>query len=385
MRRILSLFTRKHRSGLLTVTVVIGLSFQHAMAQPEGGMPPSEVAAITVSRVTVPASFEYVGQTAGSREIEVRARVNGILQKRHFAEGSRVAQGQPLFSLDSAMFEVAVAAAEAMREGAEARVAQAQRNLARVKPMFLANVASQKDFDDAVSNESIAAADLKAVLAKLNEAKLNLSYSHVLAPLRGTVGRALKQEGAYISGPDVLLTTVIQSDPMYVLFGVSDEERLKIAREVDAGRLVLPRNGQFIATVKLADGRIYEKTGKLSFSDVRVSGGTSTSETRAELPNPTGVLRPGQFVRVALTGAKRPNIIQVPQRAVLQGPQGRFVYVVNAQNQAESRTVVVGEWLGDNWLVESGLNVGDKVIVDGVMKIGPGAPVRIAENNASKR
>ena len=181
-----------------------------------------------------------------------------------------------------------------------------------------------------------------------------------------------------MSGPDVLLTTVSQIDPIYVLFGVSDEERLKLARETDAGRLTLPKDGQFEVTVKLADGSVHGEAGKLNFSDVRVSGNTGTSEARAELPNPGGLLHPGQFVRVTLKGAQRPGAIMVPQRAVLEGPKGKFVYVVNSESRAEPRPVELGDWQGNAWIVTAGLNPGDKVIVDGVMKIGPGAPVSIA-------
>lgn len=369
--------------SMLTLSVLVG-ACKPSGSQPHGGMPPPEVAVMTIAPVAVPATFEYVGQTAGSREVEVRARVTGILQKRNFVEGERVTQGQSLFSLDPAPFQSALAAADAERAGAEARLTQAKHNAGRLKPLYAAKAASQKEYDDAVSAEAIADAELKAARAKLDDAKLKLGYTRVIAPLSGIAGRALRSEGSYITGPDVLLTSVSQIDPMYVLFGISDEERLKLKREVDAGRLTLPQDGQFAVTVKLADGRIYDKTGKLNFSDVRISGDTGTSETRAELPNPASVLRPGQFVRVKLTGAQRPNAILVPQRAVLQGPQGRFVYVVNAQNQAEPRPITVGDWSGESWLIESGLQAGDKVIVDGVMKIGPGAPVRIADPNAAQ-
>jgi membrane fusion protein (multidrug efflux system) len=367
----------------LTLSVLIG-GCKPSGSQPHGGMPPPEVAVIAIAPVSVPATFEYVGQTAGSREVEVRARVTGILQKRNFVEGERVNQGQSLFTLDPAPFQSALAVADAELAGAEARLTQAQHNAARLKPLYAAKAASQKEYDDAVSAEAIADAELKRARAKLGEAKLNLAYAKVIAPVSGIAGRALRSEGNYVSGPDVLLTSLIQADPMYVLFGITDEERLKLKREVDAGRLTLPKDGQFEVTVKLADGRLFDQTGKLNFSDVRVSSETGTSETRAELPNPANVLRPGQFVRVTLTGAQRPNAILVPQRAVLQGPQGRFVYVVNAQNQAESRPVVVGDWSGDSWLIDRGLQAGDKVIVDGVMKIGPGAPVRIAQPSAAK-
>lgn len=363
---------------LLAATLLQGCGEAKHGNAPPGGMPPAEVSVIEITPRSVPATFEYVGQTAGSREVEVRARVTGILQKRNYREGGSVRQGQSLFTLDQVPFENALARAEAELAGAEARLAQAQRNAARLKPLYAAKAASQKEYEDAVSAEAIAIADLKAQRTRLAEARLNLRYTRVEAPVSGIAGRAQRSEGNYISGPDALLTTVVQIDPMYVLFGISDEERLKLAREVAAGRLTLPQDEKFTVTIKLADGRIYDKSGQLNFSGVRISGDTGTSEARAVLPNPAQLLHPGQFVRVILSGAQRPNAILVPQRAVLQGPQGRFVYVLNAQSKAELRPVEVGDWSGDAWLMNKGLQAGDLVIVDGVMKIGPGAPVRRA-------
>ncbi len=363
-------------ASIAIVSVLLG-GCEQAASQPQGHVPP-EVAVVAVQAQSVPATFEYVGQIAGSREVEVRARVTGIVLKRNYREGRPVAQGQSMFTIDPAPFEVAVARAEAALASAEARLAQTQRNSARLKPLFEARAASQKDYDDAVSAEQIAEAEVKTARANLAGARLNLGYTRVEAPVTGIAGRVMRSEGNYVSGAEVLLTTVSQIDPIYVLFGVSDEERLKLAREADAGRLTLPKDGEFEVTVKLADGSVYSKAGKLNFSDVRVSGNTGTSEARAELPNPDGILRPGQFARVTLRGAQRPGAIMVPQRAVLEGPKGKFVYVVNSESKAEPRPVELGDWQGNSWIVTAGLNAGDKVIVDGVMKIGPGAPVTVA-------
>ena len=370
---------------------------QPAGSQPHGGMPPPEVNVLTVAPQTLPQSFEYTGQTAGSREVEVRARVTGILQKRSYVEGGRVAEGQSLYTIDPAPFDLALASAEAgvasadaAVVSAEARLAQARRNGARMKPLFEAKAASQKDYDDAVSAEQVADADLKAARAKaleararVNEARLNLKYTRVESPVSGIIGRSQRPEGTLVSGPDVLLATVTQTDPVYVYFGVSDSEHLRMQRDVNEKRLVLPKDGRFDVSVTLADGSIYARTGRLSFSDVRVSGATGTAESRAELPNPGGVLRPGQFVRVMLRGATRPGAIAVPQRAVLEGPKGKFVYLVNAESRIEPRPVEVGEWAGGAWIVNSGLKEGDRVVIDGLMKIGPGAPVRVADPKAA--
>ena len=357
---------------------------ERADSQPQNGMPPPEVTVLTVEPRDVAATFEYTGQTAGRREVEVRARVTGILLKRNYREGDAVAAGQSLFTVDPAPFEAAFARARADVASAEARQEQARRNAARLEPLFAAKAVSQKEYDDATSAEAIAAADLKAAQARLTEARLSLDYTRVASPIAGIAGRALRSEGNYVSGPDVLLTTVTQINPIYVLFGISDEERLKLNREAEAGRLTLPKDGRFEVSVKLAEGSMYQESGKLTFSDVRISGTTGTSEARAELPNPAGLLRPGQFVRVILKGAQRPNAILVPQRSVLEGPKGKFVYVVSAEGKAEPRPVELGNWHENDWIVTAGLAPGDKVIVDGVMKIGPGAPVRVADLNAPK-
>jgi len=347
-----------------------------------GGMPAPQVSVVTIEAKTLPATFEYTGQTLGSREIEVRARVTGILLSRNFVEGGAVKKGQSLFTIDPAPFAAAAARAEADVAGADARLAQARKNAARLKPLYEDKAVSQKEYDDSVSAEAIADADLKAARARLTEANLNLLYTKVESPASGIAGRAQRSEGSLVSGPDVLLTSVTQVDPIWVSFGVPDSELLKINAERDAGRLQAPQGGSYDVTLKLADGTTYSQPGKLNFSDVRISGATGTSEWRAELPNPKGVLRPGQFVRVTLKGAVRPNAITVPQRAVLEGPQGKFVYVLGEGSKAEPRPVQVGEWYGEDWIIQSGLKPGDKVIVDGVARIfAPGTPVQVAEPN----
>ncbi|HUQ24258.1 MAG TPA: efflux RND transporter periplasmic adaptor subunit [Burkholderiales bacterium] len=350
-----------------------------AKGGPPGGMPPPEVNAMTVAPKAIPVAFEYVGQTTGSREVEVRARVTGILQKRNFEEGGPVKKGQSLFTIDAAPFEALVTRAQADVAAAEARLEQARRNAARFKPLYAEKAVSQKDYDDAVSAEQIGNADVKAARARLSEARLNLGYTKVEAPVAGAAGRALRSEGSLVSGPDVLLTTVVQLDPIWVNFGIADNEAARLQKEIQAGRLAMPKDGRFEVALVLADGTPYNHTGLLNFTDVRISATTGTRESRAEVPNPDGLLRPGQFVRVVLRGATYPNSVTVPQRAVLEGPQGKFVYVVNEKSAAEPRPVQAGEWSGEDWIITSGLKEGDRVIVDGVMKLGPGAPVRIAE------
>jgi membrane fusion protein (multidrug efflux system) len=351
-------------------------------------MPPATVAVQEVELKTVPIEIEYPAQTAGSREAEVRPRVAGILLKRNYEEGQPVRQGQSLFQIDPAPFEAAAARAEADVTAAEARQANAARNARRMKPLFEARAASQQDFDDAVSAEEVAGADVKAARARLAEAKLNLGYTHVFAPVSGISSRSLKSEGTLLAGPQDLLTTVTQVDPIYVNFGMSEAEQLRLRKEMQAKKLVLPKDNRFEVVVRFEDGTTYQRPGRLAFTDVRVNTSTGTSDARAELPNPAGEIRPGQFVRVILRGAQRPDAVAVPQRAVMESPQGKMVYIYTPGKEpnqfvALPRPVKVGEWTGSDWIITEGLQAGDRVIVDGLAKIFfPGAPVTMGEPNA---
>jgi membrane fusion protein, multidrug efflux system len=367
-------------AGLLAAALA-GCGQPHAQGGEGMSMPPPAVSVVTVTPLRVPIDFQYVGQTQGTREVEIRARVTGILQKRNYAEGARVTAGQSLFTIDPAPFEATLARVDGEVAAAEARYVQASRNAARLRSLLDTRAISQLDYDNAAAAELIASADLKSAKARLAEAKLNLGYTQVTSPVTGIASRALKSDGSLVSGPDVLLTTVTRIDPMYVLFGVADNERLHIRREMEAGRLQLPKGERFQVHVTLADGTEYAQSGTLGFSDVRIAQTTGTSEARAELPNAGEVLRPGQFVRVRLSGATIPAALQVPQRAVLEGPQGKFVYVLSADDKAEARPVELGDWnrngKREDWIVTKGLAAGERVVVDGVMKIGPGAPVQV--------
>jgi membrane fusion protein (multidrug efflux system) len=276
-----------------------------------------------------------------------------------------------------------VARAEAQLASAEARRAQAQRTVERLKPLWEAKATSQRNYDDAVSAEQIAQADLKAATAALTEARLDLGYTRVAAPISGISSRALQSEGTLVQAQQTLLTTISQVDPIHVIFGISESEHLKLAKEAAEGRLTLPKDGRFDVSVKLADGSVYSATGKLDFSDIRVNPQTGTSEARAVLPNPGQKLRPGQFVRVMLKGATYPRALAVPQRAVLEGPKTKLVMIVNAQNIVEPRPVEVGDWTGEDWVITSGLQPNERVIVDGIMRIRPGAPVTVAAASAA--
>ena len=352
------------------------------------GFPPAQVTTYTVEARSIPVSYEYVGQTAGSKEVEVRARVTGILDQKLFQEGSAVKQGQKLFVIDPRPLQAQAAAAEAEVVRAQAQKAQADREVARLKPLAERKAIGQKEADDAVSNAEFAAANVRSMEAKLNEVRLNLAYTNVNAPITGLTSRAPKSEGSLVNANDTLLTTIWQVNPIWIPFAIPENEQLGLQKEVAAGRLVLPKDNAFDVTVKLSDGSVFPRQGRINFADTRVNPTTGSVEYRAEIPNVDAALRPGQFVRVRLAGAKRNNAIAVPQIAVLDGPQGKFVYVTDKDKDgkdiAAARPVTLGEWVeapdgkgGNLWIVETGLKAGDKVIVDGIAKLRPGAPIML--------
>jgi membrane fusion protein (multidrug efflux system) len=365
--------------NLFVTVLVAGLLGCNKGAGSASGPPPPEVVVVTVQPRDLPATFEYVGQVAGIREVEVRPRVSGILEHWNYKEGSAVQAGQSLFTIDPEPFKAALEKAEAELASAEASLSQAARNAARLKPLWEAKAVSQREYDDAVSTEQVGAANVKSAQAAVTQARLNLSYTRVEAPISGITSRALKSEGSLVDAQQTLLTTISQLDPIHVIFSFTETEHLGFTRAMSEGRLKLPKDGKFDVKLKLADGSEYTRNGKVDFTDVRVNTNTGTIEARAVIPNPERLLRPGQFVRVQLSGAIRPAAISIPQRAVLEGPNTKMVMTVNAQGVVEPRPVQVGEWSGEDWIITGGLNPGDRVIVDGVVKARPGSPVKIAE------
>ena len=371
---------------LVSCTVILAACGQ-SQQQAGGfhGMPPADVTTIKLETKTLPATFEYVGQTTGSKEVEVRARVTGILEKKLFQEGAWVKAGQVLFVIDPKQMQAATAALEADVSRAQAQKAQAEREVARLKPLAERRAVGQKEADDAISNSEMMSAQLRAAEAKLAETKLNLGYTQVTAPIAGLSSRAPKSEGSLVTANDTLLTTISQVDPMWIPFAIAENQQLQLNKAVSEGRLTLPKDSAFDVQVRLADGSVLDRKGKINFSDTRINPSTGTFEMRAEVANKDGLLKPGQFVRVKLLGAVRNNAIAVPQVAVMDGAQGKYVYVVDkdkdGKDVAAVRPIAVGEWVTvDNqnlWVVESGLKPGEQVIVDGVAKLRPGAPIKI--------
>ncbi|MEO6928684.1 MAG: efflux RND transporter periplasmic adaptor subunit [Casimicrobiaceae bacterium] len=352
---------------------------------PQGfhGFPPAHVTVQKVVAQSLPVAFEYTGQTIGSKDVEVRARVNGIVEKRTFDEGKPVKAGQLLFVIDPKPYEAIVEAARADLARSQAQKAQADREAARLKPLAERHAIGQKEADDAQSNAELANASIKSTQAKLDSALLDLGYTRVVSPISGLSSRAQVSEGALATAYQTLLTVVSQVDPIWIQFNIAENDQLRINTAVAQGKLSLPANNAYDVTIRLSDGSLFPRKGHINFSDTRVNPGTGTYALRAEIPNKDLALKPGQFVRVTLAGAMRKDAITVPQVAVLDGTQGKFVYVAgkdkDGKDVALPRPVVLGDWVdgsgGNLYILESGLQPGDAVIIDGVAKLAPGAPI----------
>jgi len=339
--------------------------------------PPPEVTVLTVAPETVSARFEFVGQAAASRRVEVRAQVAGVIVARPYAEGTDVPKGALLFQIDSTTYDAAYRSARAQLADAAARLANADRNSARLKALLGSRAVAQKDVDDAETASDQARAAVQAAQAAVDRAKKDYDDTFVRAEIAGRAGRALLDLGARVTGPSDLLTTVEQVDPVYVNFSPSDQEVLRWRRDIATRRLLVPAR-VLTVQVTLADGSVFPGTGQLNFIDLALQPLTGTLSLRAEFRNPQHVLLPGQFVRLRFVGLKRPNAILVPQRAVQQGLDGAFVYVVEDSNKVAARHVVATSWDQGSWLIEQGLRAGDRVVVGGVQKVAPGqraAPV----------
>ncbi|MBS4095507.1 MAG: efflux RND transporter periplasmic adaptor subunit [Sulfuricella sp.] len=339
-------------------------------AMPGGGKPTAlAVTVVEVHPTQVAAGVEAVGQTEGAREIEVRAQVGGILQKRLYLEGQPVKAGQALFQIDRAPFEIALAQARGQLAEQQAKTEQTAREAQRLKGLAETRAISQREADDAASALAQAQAALQTAQAKVREAALNLSYTTVAAPVAGISGRAVHSEGTLVGTSDNLLTTLIQPNPIWVRFSLSETELAHLPE----GRLT-PAGVRGVELL-LPDGTRYPEQGRINFAAAQIDPKLGTLQLRAEFANPAAKLLPGQFVRARLLGGERHNVFLVPQGAVQQSEQGRFVFVAAADGTAQARPVATGDWHGQDWVILDGLKDGDQVIVDNLLKLRPGAPV----------
>ncbi|HVL76119.1 MAG TPA: efflux RND transporter periplasmic adaptor subunit [Noviherbaspirillum sp.] len=350
----------------------------HAQAQAPGGAPPPmEVPVVTVAPERISVTDELPGRLEATRVAQVRARVPGIVQKRVFREGSEVKAGEVLFRVDAGPYQASLNSAEAALAKAEANLAQANLKVQRFKPLVETNAISKQEFDDAQTAQKQAAADVAAAKAARESARLNLGYATVTAPIAGRIGRALVTEGALVGqGEATPLAVIQQLDPIYVNITQSAAEALQLRRAMANGQLQAMGKGGAKVTIVTEDGQEYPHAGKLLFSDLTVDQSSGAITLRAEVPNPDHFLLPGMYVRARVEQAVNEKAIAVPQQAVQRDVNGAAVFVVGAGDKVELRPVKTDAARNNMWIISEGLQPGDRVIVEGFQKLGPGAPVK---------
>ncbi|ANJ74305.1 efflux RND transporter periplasmic adaptor subunit [Ralstonia insidiosa] len=370
---------RYHQLAAAAFMVVALAACGNKQAQGPGGagMPPAEVGVVTVQPHAVGLTSELPGRLEATRVAQVRARVAGIVLKRSYAEGSDVKAGQQLFQIDPAQYQASLDSAKAQLARSEATQTQAQLKAERYKPLVATNAISKQDYDDATAAAKQATADVAAARAAVETAKLNLGYASVTSPIAGRAGLAQITEGALVGqGEATLLTTVQQIDPIYLTFTQSSTEVMRLQEALKAGKLAKAGGDAAKVTLVTEDGRAYAQPGKLYFSDLTVDPATGTITLRAIVPNADRTLLPGMYVRARLEQAVDEQAITVPQQAVTRSPDGASVMIVDADGKVAVRQVQADRSTGTEWIVSSGLKAGDKVIVDGLQKVRPGAPVK---------
>jgi membrane fusion protein (multidrug efflux system) len=347
---------------------------ENAGSAPAPQAPQVEVVAVTTQ--TVPDEPEFIGQAEASRPVEIRPQVTGLLKAVLYQEGRDVKKGDRLYQIDPVPFQAAVASAKAKIAQAEAKIVQARQDLARVKPLLAEQAVSQKDVDDAVAEELSAKAAVQGAKADLMKSQFDLDNTLLTAPIDGLIERSRYYEGRLVSAQTDLLTVIHRVDPMYVVVSIPETFLLKRRRDIEEKRITHPGVYQLRGELVLLDGSTYPHEGMLDLMEPGLRTETGSRVVRMTVQNPKRALLPGQFVKVKFKGDAKPNVVLVPQRAVLQGPQGPFVYVVGPEERVEIRNVQASAWRGDQWLIDSGLQAGERVVVNGLMKIGPGAPVK---------
>jgi membrane fusion protein (multidrug efflux system) len=358
---------------LTTIAVMVGLALSACgkksdTAQAGGGMPAMPVSVIELKATSVPISAEAVAQTEGAKEVEIRPRVGGILLKKLFEEGAPIKAGQAMFLIDPVPFQIALSNAKAQLAQQQAHVEQTQREATRLDGLLASQSISKREADNAGSDSALARAALAQAEAGVREAQLNLSYTTVTSPLSGIAGRFEFSEGALVNANTSLLTTVSQISPIWARFSLSDSELAQL------GGHLSPSTVKEVALI-MPNGKEYAAKGSLNFAASGIDPQLGTQQLRAAFENPDKSLLPGQFVRVRVTTGHKDGVFVVPQTSVLTNDQGKFVYVASDKNEATVKPITVGNWVGTDWVVLSGLEAGERVIVDNVIKLRPGAAV----------
>lgn len=336
--------------------------------------PPPDVSVIKVAPTTVTVFEDYAAQTEAVDTVEIRARVGGILERQAYVDGATVKKNDLLFVIDQLPYIAALEQAKGNLAQAQASLENSKQNLARAEPLLSDQAISQQDYDAALAKQRSDAANVEALRAQVRQAELNLAYTTIRAPRDGVVSRAQIRPGGLVNASTTLLTTLYSIDPMHVNFVVGERQLLEL-------RQLLGRQGKLADAafrIKLIDGSDYPQPGKLDFVDAAVDPRNGTLQVRVSVPNPERALKPGQFVRVVIPARERANAIRVPQRAVTELLGTQSVFVVGPDGKAASRQIVATTRVGNDWIIDRGLEPGELVIVDGISKVRAGSPVKPA-------
>ena len=338
---------------------------------PKQAPPPAEVTVMRAAPRAVALTEEYVGQAEAVEAVEIRSRVQGLLERQAFRDGAAVRRGQLLFLIDRQPFDAALEQAKANLAQAAASAANSVQNLARVSRLIADNAVSQQDLDTAVARDRADRASVEAARAAVHEADLNLGYTQITAPRDGVISKALVKPGSLVTVAQTLLTTLYSASPIYVNFALGEQRALELTRRTRG-----KSDDQDAFRLHLVDGSDYPHPGRLDFVDAAIDPKNDTLQMRIVVPNPEGILRPGQYVRVAVPSAARPDAILIPEKAVQELQGLKTVYVIGADNKASVRQIKATQRLGTDWVLDSGLQAGEIVVVDGLQKVSPGATVK---------
>jgi membrane fusion protein (multidrug efflux system) len=379
--------TKTALCAAITAAASILAGCNAAQSSPATANDPPQVGVVTVHRQAVPLVTELPGRTSAYLVAQVRARVDGIVLKRDFKEGSSVGLNQRLYQIDPAPYIATLDSARAAEDKAQAALASATSLAERYKILLPGNGVSKQDYDNAVAAEGQAQADLEAARAAVETATIQLRYTDVTSPIAGTSGVSAVTPGAYVqASAATLMTTVQQIDPIYVDVNESSVEGLQLRRDIASGRLKVNGPDRAKVTLFLEDGTPYPLTGTLQFTDITVDPNTGSVTVRAVFPNPDHVLLPGMFVRARIEQGVNTEAILVPQQAVTHSPSGQATaLVVGPDNKVVLRSLQTTRTSGNSWVVQDGLSDGERVIVAGVQKVQPGMVVRASESSTQNR
>lgn len=339
---------------------------------------PTEVTEYVVEPRTIPATFDSMGFAESVHPVEIRARVEGYLDQIAYQEGQLVHEGELMFQLDPKQFKAEVEKARGEVARQKALLENAKLTLDRLTPLYQQKATSKKDLDNAIANKLAIEAALISAEAQLMVNEINLGYTTITSPITGLADRSRYRQGALINpGSNSLMTTVSVLDPIWVYFPISDNDILRIRHEQKNEQLILPNPSDYVVEAILSDSTPYAHLGKVDFTSPTYDQSTGTMMARAVFPNPDAHIRPGQFVRIKVSGATRPNALAVPLKALMQKSSGLFVYLITADSKVIAQDVSIGEWDGDFQIITNGLKPGDRVIVDGINKVRPGMEVRV--------